>query len=102
MYGLAEYEVLRQRHEEIRREVAMERLTRMPRANRETRPYVVRDLSWELARSLDTESFSASASATSDSVSGMHEREREEERISDRGKDVVVREISEHQKSSKR
>ena len=74
MYGLAEYEDLQQRHEEIRPEVAMKRPTRMARENRETRPYVVRDLSWELARYLDTESFSASASATSDSTSGSERR----------------------------
>ena len=98
MRRLAENEVLGQRHEEIRREVVVERPTGTAHGKREAVHYVVRDLSWELARSLDTESFSASASATSDSVSGKHEREREEERISDRGKDVVVREISEHQK----
>lgn len=69
MYGLAEHEDLRQRHEEIRQEVAVERPPGMAREDRETRPYVVRDLSWELARYLDTESFSASASATSNSVS---------------------------------
>jgi len=70
MYGLGEYEVWRQRREEIKQEVAVARLTRMARANSETRPYVVRDLSWEFARYLDTESFSASASATSNSASG--------------------------------
>ncbi len=42
------------------------------------RRYVVRDLSWELARYLDTEAFSASASATSNSVSGHHGRTPEE------------------------
>ena len=81
MYGLAGYEVWWRRHQENRREVAVERPTRMARANRETRPYVVRDLSWELARYLDTESLSASASATSNSVSGHHRRTREEERV---------------------
>jgi hypothetical protein len=64
MHGLGEYEVWRQRREEIRKEVAAARLEKMARENRETRPYVVRDLSWELARYLDTESFAASASAT--------------------------------------
>ena len=67
MYRLAKYEDLRQRHEENRREVALERPPRMAREKRETRPYVVRDLSWELARYLDTEDFSASDSATSNS-----------------------------------
>ena len=78
MYGLAEYEVLGQRHEEIRREVAKERPTRMAREERETGPYVMRDLSWELARYLDTEDFSASTSATANSVSGTHGRTPEE------------------------
>jgi hypothetical protein len=67
MYGLGELEVWRQRREEIRKEVAAARLAKVARENRETRPYVVRDLSWELARYLDTEIFSASASATPDS-----------------------------------
>ena len=74
MYRLAEYEFLRQRHEEIWREVTMERQTRMARENRETGPYVVRDLSWALARYLDTEDLSASASATANSVSEHHGR----------------------------
>ncbi len=77
MYGLANYEVLRQRREGIRREVARERPTRMARKERETVPYVVRDLSWELARYLDTEDFSVSASATSNSGSGHHGRTAE-------------------------
>jgi hypothetical protein len=64
MHGLVELEVWEQRREEIRKEVAVARPEKMARENRETRPYVVRDLSWELARYLDTESFSSSASAT--------------------------------------
>jgi hypothetical protein len=57
--------------EEIRREITAEGLTRIARENRETRPYVVRDLSWEFARYLVTEkSFSATTSATSNNVSG--------------------------------
>ena len=44
MYELAEYGQL-QAHRENGRE------------DRETSPYVVRDLSWEFARYLDTESF---------------------------------------------
>ena len=69
MHGLGEYEVWRQRREEIEQEVAVARLARMARANSETRAYVVRDLSWEFARYLDTESSSASASPTSTSNS---------------------------------
>ena len=61
MYGLAKYEVLRQRREGSRRGVAVGHPTRVAREMRETGPYVVRDLSWELARYLDTEDFSASA-----------------------------------------
>ena len=56
--------------EEIRHEITVEGLTTMAPENRETRHYVVRDLSWELARYLDTESFSSSASAALSSVSG--------------------------------
>ncbi len=63
MYSLAEDEVRWRRSEEIRQEVAMARPETMARENRETRPYVVRDLSWELARYLDPERLSASASA---------------------------------------
>ena len=57
MNGWAEYEIGRQHHEEIRHEVATARLEKLARVNREPRPYVVRDLSWELARYLDTEGF---------------------------------------------
>jgi hypothetical protein len=57
--------------EEIGREITVEGLPKMARENRERRPYVVRDLSWEFARYLDsTESFSASTPATSNSVGG--------------------------------
>ena len=63
MYSLAEDEVRWRRPEVIRQEVAMARPETMARENRETRPYVVRDLSWELARYLDPERLSASASA---------------------------------------
>ena len=55
MYGMNQHEVWRQRSEEIRQEIAADRLEKMARENRETRPYVVRDLSWELARFLDTQ-----------------------------------------------
>jgi hypothetical protein len=55
MYGMNQHEAWRQRSEEIRQELAADRLEKMARENRETRPYVVRDLSWELARFLDTQ-----------------------------------------------
>jgi hypothetical protein len=45
MHGLGEYEVWRQRREEIKQEVAVARLARLARASSETRAYVVRDLS---------------------------------------------------------
>ena len=54
MYELAEYEVLPQRRREDRREVSVERPTKVALEDRETMPYVVRDLSWELVRFLDT------------------------------------------------
>ena len=75
MYGLAKYQVLRQRPEETRREAAVQHPTRVASEEREKRSYVARDLSWELARYLDTEDFSAaSASGTPNSVSGHHGR----------------------------
>ena len=58
MNGRAEYEIGRQHREEMRHEVAVARLEKLARANRETRPYLVRDLSWILARYLDTETSS--------------------------------------------
>ena len=60
MYGLAEYAVL-ESHEVNGREVAAERPYRTRGEDRETKPYVVRDLSWELARYLDTQDLEASA-----------------------------------------
>jgi hypothetical protein len=42
----------------------------MAHGGREPRPYVVRDMSWRLARYLDAEEFSASAPAPSKSASG--------------------------------
>ena len=50
-----------ERREEIRRRAAMERPETMVRANREPRPYVVRDLSWELASYLETENVPAAS-----------------------------------------
>jgi hypothetical protein len=74
MYGLGEYEVLRQPHEGIQREVPVEHPTRMAREKRETRSYVGRALSWELARYLDPEGFSESATATPTSASGSERK----------------------------
>jgi hypothetical protein len=45
MYGLDEYGALRQLPEEVRQEIALTRLEEVARAKRQTRPYVVRDLS---------------------------------------------------------
>jgi hypothetical protein len=58
MYRLAEHEDLLQRRKEIRHEATVEHKSRMERTDRQPRPYVVRDLSWELARYIDTEIFS--------------------------------------------
>ena len=70
MYGLAEYEAQRQRPEEIRREVAAIRLEKAARKDRRTRPYVVRDLSWELARFLDAEDLPPVAFDAPDGANG--------------------------------
>ena len=66
MYGMNQHEAWRQRSEEIRQELAADRLEKMARENRETRPYVVRDLSWELARYLDTEDSDSAATPKSE------------------------------------
>jgi hypothetical protein len=54
MYGLAEYEFIRQHHAEIRREAAANRLARELRANRganrEGRSRLVADARWGLER----------------------------------------------------
>jgi hypothetical protein len=55
MNGLAEHHLWRRRAEEIRHDVAKNRVRRKLRANHQTRPYVVRNLSWDLARFLETE-----------------------------------------------
>jgi hypothetical protein len=60
MYELAEYGIL-ELHEENGREVAMKRPTSAACEDLRTRPYVVRDLSWELARFLDAEDLPAVA-----------------------------------------
>ena len=61
MYELAEHEILRRRDDGVPHEVAPGRPAPTAREDRETRPYVVRDLSWELARYLDTQILPASA-----------------------------------------
>jgi len=61
MYELAEYEVSSQRRREDRREVSVERPTKVVLEDRETMPYVVRDLSWELTRYLDAQDLASSA-----------------------------------------
>jgi hypothetical protein len=53
MYGLAEHELLPQRNGEDGLEGATERPSKRVREERRTRHYVVRDLSWELARYFD-------------------------------------------------
>lgn len=50
MYALAEYEISRQHREEIRHEVAANRLGRKLRANRKGRSRMVRDLGRDLSR----------------------------------------------------
>jgi hypothetical protein len=54
---------------------------RTAREDHEPMPYVVRDLSWELARYLDTEIFPEDASAASNGAGGSYGRTREEERL---------------------
>lgn len=49
MYVLLDHEILRQRRQEIQREVASNRLERTARASHERRPRLVLDLGWELA-----------------------------------------------------
>ena len=65
MSVLIHSEVSKQGNEEIKQEGAATRLAGMAHENRQPRPYVVRDLSWELARYLDAETVSAIASASS-------------------------------------
>ena len=60
MYGTNE-QVIYELREDLRREAARGRPAHMEREDHETRPYVVRDLSWELARFLETQDFPASA-----------------------------------------
>jgi len=68
MYGTTE--VIREHYEDLRREAARVRPAPMEREDHEARPYVVRDLSWELARFLETQDFPASAFATPDGANG--------------------------------
>ena len=55
MYELTEHQNLRKPKEKIRDEAATEHRSGMAHEDHETRPYVVRDLSWDLARYLDRE-----------------------------------------------
>ena len=57
MYVTTSQEVSRQHREENGLEAVMKRQTKMVSEDRDPRPYVVRDLSWEVARYLDAESF---------------------------------------------
>jgi len=68
MYGSVAQQIIREHHESLRREAA--RVRPAPMANRETTPYVVRDLSWELVRFLDTEDSLASTFATPHNSNG--------------------------------
>ena len=68
MYGSVAQQIIREHHESLRREAARVRPAPMANANRETTPYVVRDLSWEFARFLETQDFPASAYATPNSA----------------------------------
>ena len=61
MNYLTEFQASRQRNEDKQVEVAVDRTAAMALEDRETRPYVVRDLSWELARYLDTQDLQESA-----------------------------------------
>jgi hypothetical protein len=69
MNGLAEYGVLAP-HEEKGLKVAIERPRSAAREDHQTRPYVVRDLSWELARFLDAEDLPAGAFDAPDGENG--------------------------------
>jgi hypothetical protein len=81
MYGFGEHEGLGQTKVEIPREVAAGHPAKTEDAYREPGPYVVRDLSWELARYLETQFFPESASAASDGASRRHGWTRDEERL---------------------
>jgi hypothetical protein len=69
MYGTTE-QVIREHYEDLRREAARVLPAPMEREDHEARPYVVRDLSWELARFLETQDFPVSAYATPNSANG--------------------------------
>jgi hypothetical protein len=53
----------------------------MEREDHEARPYVVRDLSWELARYLQAQDSPEDASAASNSAGGRPGWTRDEERL---------------------
>jgi hypothetical protein len=70
MYGLVEYELLTQRNGEDGLEGATESPSTRVGEERRARSYVVRDLSWELARYLDAGDFPATGSARPDTADG--------------------------------
>ena len=77
MYEVAERARLRQTRKEDGREAAPERLTGMAHEDRETGPFMVRDLSWVLARYPDTKIFPPNAPTTPESARAQHGRKRE-------------------------
>ena len=70
MYGSAAKQVIRENYENLRRDASRVRPAPMAREDHDTGPYVVRDLSWELARFLDAEDSVASSFATPDDPNG--------------------------------
>lgn len=69
MYALAEYQDSRRTKAENGREAVADRQAKAD-GYPEPTPYVVRDLSWELARFLDAEDSVASSFATPDDPNG--------------------------------
>ena len=69
MYATNE-QVIRRHYETLRREAARVCPAPVARDDHDTRPYVVRDLSWELARFLDAEDFPAGAFDAPDGANG--------------------------------
>ena len=70
MYGSAAQQIIREHHENLRREAARVRPAPMEREDHDAKPYVVRDLSWEFARFLEAEDSKASTYATPDGSNG--------------------------------
>ena len=59
------HQIIREHYVTLRHEAARVQPAKLAHENHETRPYVVRDLSWELARFLDAETFATSGSSNS-------------------------------------